>query len=300
MFRFLALFFAFATGAIMMALLGPNERAEQNIEPTSLTLSQKEVIPEKPETTADKSKQEKAKIAIVIDDLGDNIRTGDVIALDLPLTLAFLPDDRSTPALSELAARKGHDVLLHMPMQSKGYENREQSLLKKDMIPSEIESLLKSSFARVPSARGLNNHTGSAFTEDEAGMQTVLSYAKKHELLYLDSKTTAASAAQNLSEQLDYPILTRHVFLDHFEEKEMVEKALLKTQAIAERHGAAIAIGHPKTNTIEAIKDWAETLDPQRFELVGIHVLNPVKTAQKTKPVAQLSDQEDQRRASGL
>jgi len=230
--------------------------------------------------------QTKARIAIVIDDLGDNIRTEDVIALNMPLTMAFLPDDKASPRLSVRAAEKGHDVLVHMPMQSKGYENREQTLLKKDMSEAEIKELLRYAFARVPAAKGLNNHTGSAFTEYREGMRVVLDYARENSYLYLDSKTTAASVAQSVSDALEYPILTRHVFLDHFEEIEMVEKALVKTQEIAEMHGVAIAIGHPKPNTLQALKSWAQGLDNTKFELVGIYELKPHIAA---SPMAKLS-----------
>ena len=293
MLRFLTLFFAFACGAIMMALIGPNDRSEAPTEPVSLILSQEEGEvaedtrrEQEVEFYQSEKSQTKARIAIVIDDLGDNIRTEDVIALNMPLTMAFLPDDKASPRLSVQAAEKGHDVLVHMPMQSKGYENREQTLLKKDMSEAEIKELLRYAFARVPAAKGLNNHTGSAFTEYREGMRVVLDYARENSYLYLDSKTTAASVAQSVSDALEYPILTRHVFLDHFEEIEMVEKALVKTQEIAEMHGVAIAIGHPKPNTLQALKSWAQGLDNTKFELVGIYELKPHIAA---SPMAKLS-----------
>ena len=58
-------------------------------------------------------------IAICIDDLGEDLAgTDKAMALPKAVALSFLPFADATPFLAEAAARKGHLVLAHVPMQA--------------------------------------------------------------------------------------------------------------------------------------------------------------------------------------
>ena len=60
-------------------------------------------------------------IAICIDDLGEDLAgTDKAMALPQDVALSFLPYAETTPFLAEAAARKGHLVLAHVPMQALG------------------------------------------------------------------------------------------------------------------------------------------------------------------------------------
>jgi uncharacterized protein len=62
---------------------------------------------------------ERARIAIVIDDVGYSQRRGlELIALPGAVALAFLPDGIYTPKLAQAAQAAGKPVLLHAPMQA--------------------------------------------------------------------------------------------------------------------------------------------------------------------------------------
>ena len=63
-------------------------------------------------------------IAICIDDLGEDLAgTDKAMALPKEVALSFLPFADTTPFLAEAAARKGHLVLAHVPMQALGRQN---------------------------------------------------------------------------------------------------------------------------------------------------------------------------------
>ena len=60
-------------------------------------------------------------IAICIDDLGEDLAgTDKAMALPQSVALSFLPYAETTPFLAEAAARKGHLVLAHVPMEALG------------------------------------------------------------------------------------------------------------------------------------------------------------------------------------
>ena len=52
-------------------------------------------------------------------------------------------------------------------------------------------------------------------------------------------------------------------------------KQLSVAERIARRNGYAVAIGHPKTGTYQALKQWIETLPDKKLKLV--HLSNIVK-----------------------
>jgi len=62
----------------------------------------------------------------------------------------------------------------------------------------------------------------------------------------------------------------RNVFLDHDDYLYEIRNQLRHTEQIAKRTGLAIAIGHPRDKTIEALKTWLPTLEKKGFQLVPI------------------------------
>ena len=78
-------------------------------------------------------------IAICIDDLGEVLAGTDrAMALPQAVAMSFLPFAETTPFLAETAARKGHLVLAHVPMQALGREDPGPMTLKTGMAPDEI------------------------------------------------------------------------------------------------------------------------------------------------------------------
>lgn len=57
--------------------------------------------------------------------MGEDLAGTDrAMALPQAVALSFLPFAEMTPSLAEAAARKGHLVLAHVPMQALGREDR--------------------------------------------------------------------------------------------------------------------------------------------------------------------------------
>ena len=58
------------------------------------------------------------KVAIVIDDFGNNMDgTAEMMNLPIPFTVAVMPFLPSTKQDAQLAHDKGHEVILHLPME---------------------------------------------------------------------------------------------------------------------------------------------------------------------------------------
>ena len=78
---------------------------------------------------------DRPRIAIIIDDLGNERRNGvRAIQLDGPIAYAILPGTPRARELAELAHAAGRDVLLHLPLQAESdLESRQPGGLNLDM-----------------------------------------------------------------------------------------------------------------------------------------------------------------------
>lgn len=216
-------------------------------------------------------------IAVVIDDLGlDRRRSARVIDLPGPLTLAFLPYAQELPAQTAFGHAKGHELLVHVPMEPVGasYDpGPDSNLMKVGLSPDEIRNRLERDLAQFSGYVGVNNHMGSKFTADRAGMRVVLKELQDRGLLFLDSRTSGQSVGAEVARDLGIPFAERNVFLDNEISRQAVDAQLAKLEDFARQYGHAIAIGHPHDATIEALAAWLPTLDVKGYALVPVSAI---------------------------
>lgn len=211
------------------------------------------------------------RIVIVIDDMGvDRHRSDKVASLPGPLTLAWLPYARDLPQQTEKARAHGHELIVHMPMEPTGKEDPGPGALLTRLDEATLRQRLTANLSAFHGFVGINNHMGSRFTADRAGMAVVMAELGARGLMFLDSRTTATTAAGPLSAHYHVPMLSRDVFLDHVMTAQGVAASLAKVEQIAARNGLAIAIGHPHDVTIAALSQWLPTLQAKGFQLVPL------------------------------
>lgn len=210
------------------------------------------------------------KIAVVIDDMGaTHPYTERVVALQGPLTLSWFPFAPNLPEQVAAAAARGHEATLHMPMQSFSNSTAQTGPdpLRVDLPSSVNTARLRAALAAVPNIVGLNNHMGCVATRDPALMDIVASEARDHGMLFLDSVTIPHSVALARAEIAGVPAAARDVFIDNVAHPLMIRGSLAETEAFARRWGYAIAIGHPRPHTLDALEEWLPTLAAKGFVL---------------------------------
>ncbi|MBC7950306.1 MAG: divergent polysaccharide deacetylase family protein [Rhodospirillaceae bacterium] len=211
-------------------------------------------------------------IAVVIDDLGvDKRRSEKVTTLRAPLTLAWMTYAEDLPRSTQAAHQRGHELMLHVPMQPMGEGwDPGPDVLEVGVHPEENRRRLNWGLDRFDGFVGVNNHMGSRYTGDRTGMRVVMEELKKRGLLFLDSVTTDKSVAPELARNYGVPFAARQVFIDNEQSVTLVLAQLAKAEAYARKHGAAIAIGHPHDSTIEALSQWLPGLDAKGIVLVPV------------------------------
>jgi polysaccharide deacetylase 2 family uncharacterized protein YibQ len=204
------------------------------------------------------------RMAVVIDDLGDSVAFAkELLRLGFPVTMAVMPYRAHTSEVDALAARNGAQVLLHQPMQPQGYPgvNPGRGALLIGMGPERIQDILDENLAQTPHASGVNNHMGSRFTEDAAGMAVVLTHLGEKNLFFLDSLTTGKSMVPAATAKTGGEYRRRYVFLDNVRDVRAILRQLKTTEALALKSGQALAIGHPYPETLEALRAFAASRD---------------------------------------
>lgn len=206
----------------------------------------------KPET---RPKKILPKVAIVIDDLGTNRQSGEeVLAIKSPLTLSILPRQIHTDWVAEEGHRLGRDIMVHIPMEAAKPHKLGEGGLYTWMSDAEIIQTVEEDIRSVPHAKGVNNHMGSGFTKDERGMLVVINTLKKHRLFFLDSLTTPDSVGFKLARAQGLKTGSRDIFLDDADDLKAIEIQWNKLLREARQRGHAIAIGHPRKNTLQFLR----------------------------------------------
>ncbi len=212
-------------------------------------------------------------VAIVIDDLGQDLAPArDVVSLPGKITCAVMPGLAQSRKVAELARRSKREVLIHLPMEPKDRNMRSSpGTLRSDMTPMDFLNTISDDVASVPGAVGVNNHEGSALTENKEAMKFLMAELKARNLLFLDSLTNPKSVAYATAKEFGLKAAKRDVFLDNEADNAgYIGKQLEELARIAKERGRAIGIGHPHPATISALRKWLNEADKQGIEIVPV------------------------------
>lgn len=223
-------------------------------------------VKQAPQQDATASRPPIPRIALIIDDMGHGLAPATrLAALNLPLTLSILPHAAQAEAVARLARSNNLEVMLHLPMEPRGYPGRDPGpgALLCGMPRDVLLATLRDNLARVPHAAGVNSHMGSEFSLRPELLEPVLLELKKRDLFYLDSFTSPDSQGLATARRLGLRTGRRDVFLDHQVSREAIDRQMERLLNLARKRGRAVAIGHPHPETIKALQYWAPRLRRQ-------------------------------------
>jgi uncharacterized protein len=215
------------------------------------------------------------RLAILLDDLGSDRSAADrIFALRVPLTLSILPFHAHSEEIAREARKRGYEVMLHLPMQSVADEAPEPTELKPGSSREEVQALVSRALEAVPGADGVNNHQGSEATSDGALMGQLMQVLKEEGVFYVDSRTTAATVAYEAAKKEGVRTAFRNVpFLDDAPGRFSVQNALRRAIRGAKSKGQAIAIGHPRQATLDALRELLPEAAKEGVRLVFVSEL---------------------------
>jgi polysaccharide deacetylase 2 family uncharacterized protein YibQ len=216
------------------------------------------------------------KVAIVIDDLGyDGKLARKFLKIEGPLSFSVLPHGTFSKSIARRIYNAGQELLLHLPMEPTGYPevNPGVGALMVEMTDVEIVQTLKENLDAFPNVKGVNNHMGSKFCQDERKLRPVMLELNTRGLFFLDSRTTSKTKAYTVAQELDVPSAERNVFLDNIQNPRAIRAQLSRLIELARLRGGAIGIAHPHEVTLEVLRQEIPKLSKKGVELVPVSQL---------------------------
>jgi len=201
------------------------------------------------------------RIAIIIDDLGDNLVNGlRAVRLSGDVTCSFLPFAPYTKDLARQAHFQDKEVMLHLPMDSLDDRHLGPGGLKVGMLRDRFVKVLREDLRAVPYATGVNNHMGSLLTQLPENMEWLMTELQRYPFYFVDSRTTRSTVARNYAMSWGIPSQKRDVFLDNRQTRPAIIRQFRRLLAIAKARGQAVAIGHPYDVTLDVLEEWLPRL----------------------------------------
>lgn len=231
--------------------------------------------PSTPVTSIEKTKS--GKLIFIFDDGGNNARQAiPFLELPFPVTIAVMPGLDYSVETAQLVRNAKKELFLHQPMQAMNLAiNPGPGAIFPDMTTGEAAQIVRQNVAEIGPVAGMNNHEGSLITANRDLIGAVLDVCIDDGLMFLDSRTTADTAAPMAALERDMPIWERDIFLDNTQDEAEIRDMLQKGLDIADKQGYVIMIGHVWSPDLPAILlDVYPTLIAQGYTVTTLSALN--------------------------
>lgn len=199
------------------------------------------------------------KLVIIIDDVASYNHISEIKKINLKLTPSLMPASSDFPNTPKIA--KNLDFyMIHLPLEALKYNSNSIKTLKVNDSFEEISKEIYKIRKDFPNAKFINNHTGSKFTSNKKAVKKLLDALDKYGFIFVDSKTISNSKVEEVLKSKNQKYIFRDVFLDNTQNLKDIENELKKAVQIAKKRGFAIAIGHPKKQTLKVLKNSGDIL----------------------------------------
>lgn len=214
------------------------------------------------------------RLAIVIDDAGRDLDSQHIYEqMDIPLTLAVMPDQVHTRDAALSWRAHGLPVILHQPMESVSGIGMEPKVILTSMSDAAIRQMLRDSLSQLPEAIGINNHQGSKATIDARTMDIVMNELHHRGLFFFDSHTNSTTAADKAAKTYGVPYVRNDLFVDNSASVSDICAMIQEGADRAKKKGTYIIIGHCRPHTAEAFRQMVPKLKAQGIEFVYLSSL---------------------------
>jgi len=236
-------------------------------------------VPVIPEPLVETQPAKLPEIAIIFDDLGENVKeVSELYSLGVPLTASIIPGLKYSTQSATMAAHCGFSVFIHLPMEPEGvkaFRTKKYTFISPSQTPREVKSLLRYYLNSLPQAIGVNNHMGSAATVDRPLMEIVIAAIKQRNLIFVDSRTSPKSIAYDVAVSQGLTAGSNNGFIDAVDNEAFIKERLGLLVRKASEQGKIIVIAHPRKRTIAVLKEELPSLKAKiRFVTIKDYFAN--------------------------
>ena len=210
-----------------------------------------------------------ADVYIVLDDGGHNLsHLKPFLDLNIPLTIAVLPNLAYSKQSANLTVQYGKTLILHQPMQAINLSTDPgPNAIMPQMSADQICSLVSENLDSLGVKIGLNNHEGSLITADTYAMKAVMEVCKSRGMFFLDSRTNSQSVCKSVASEYGVKLYERNIFLDNTPNQDDMIAMFKSGIEIAKKNGSVVMIGHVWSgkNLADVLQKMYDEFTPQGF-----------------------------------
>jgi len=219
----------------------------------------------------------KPKLVIIIDDIYTKKQLLAIKSLNIKITPSIFPPFELSHNSHKLAENLKH-YMVHLPMESiKKQFNRHYKTLKTSFSNREIVDRIEEIRRLFPTAKYINNHTGSLFTSNYTSMSLTYKSIRENGFIFIDSKTIHTSKVKDISIKYGDRYIARDIFIDNIHTIPYIHRQLKKAVRIAKRKKYAIVIGHPHKVTMRALSLAKDILKDVEIVYIDDIIKQPLK-----------------------
>lgn len=253
--------------------LRPEFTAPENIKP--LPEATKPLTENAAIYTPPQKIKKQPSVAIIIDDIGFTRNPADeMLKIPAPLTWSVLPFTPYADIYIEAAKKRGFEIMLHLPLEPIQEDaDPGPGVIKQDWSEQEIIRQFNDNLQQIPGAVGVNNHMGSAGTQNSRLMQILMATIKQKNLFFVDSLTAPGSLAEKYAGIYQVPFAKRKIFIDNDPDLESQKEKLHELIKLALIDGEAIGIAHAREGSAAAIIEMLPEFARAGVEIVPVSKL---------------------------
>jgi hypothetical protein len=219
----------------------------------------------------------KFKIAIVVDGLGQSA-TATKAALDsLPasVTLGFAPYAGDVGSWVAQARQRGHEVLLHIPMEPLDFPDSDLGphTLRAGQDEEANIQRLAWALSRFTGYAGVTNLLGQRFLSDSDALSPVLTYLNRRGLYFFDNGAASQSVVPMVAGQVGIPATQSGPALDTIQSAPEIDRRLSELETQARANGSAVGAAFLYPVSVARIAAWARGLQSRGFVLVPVSAI---------------------------
>jgi hypothetical protein len=212
------------------------------------------------------------RIAIVIGGLGISAKATSSALATLPpqVTLAFAPYASDVQHWVTEARRRGHEVLLEVPMEPFDFPDSDPGphTLRAGVGEDANTERLVWALTRFTGYTGVTNLLGGRLLSDPDSLEPVLTYLARRGLLFFDNGVATHSAAPDVAARTNVAFAQATANIDSIQTAMEIDRELSELESQARTHGSASGSGNIFPITLERVAQWAQGLGGRGFVLV--------------------------------
>lgn len=219
------------------------------------------------------------KIAIVVTGLGISAKATQAAIANLPpaITLAFLPYADDVQRWVGEARKRGHEVLLELPMEPYDFPDSDPGphTLRAGNGEDSNTDRLTWSLTRFTGYAGVTNLLGGRFMADANALEPVMTFLARRGLLFFDAGPAQRSAGPDVAKRISAPYVQSAANIDAIQTGMEIDQRLSELEARARLNGSAAGTAFVYPVTIERLTSWAQGLSGRGFVLVPASAIVP-------------------------